>query len=60
MWHSASPYEMKTAVVTLWGRKKKLSAPLRLSDPKENNTGKVRTNRTLKYVHETIVAVEKR
>jgi hypothetical protein len=58
MWHSTSHYKMKTAVVTLGGGGlKKLSAPLQLSDPKDKY--KVCTNETLKYVHETTVAVEK-
>jgi len=55
---------MKKAEVTLGGRrdqKKKKNFMLHYSCliQKINNTRKVCTNRTLKYVHETTVAVEK-
>jgi len=51
---------MKTAVVTLGGRgEEKTFCSTTVLIQKINNTGKVCTNGTLKYVHKTTVAAEK-
>jgi hypothetical protein len=59
MWHSTSPYDTKPAVVTRGGGGGGFLLHYSCLIQKINNTGKVCTNRTLKCVDESTVAVER-